>query len=51
MNDINYILNKLKSNADLLCKNLGENYILGSAKREWVWKKFNLNSEKVLKYI
>ena len=51
MNDINSILNKLKINTDLLCKNLGENYILGSAKREWVWKKFNLNNEKVLKYI
>ena len=31
--------------------NLGNSYILGSAKREWAWKKFNLNSDKISKYL
>ena len=49
MNDLNSILHKIKSKAEIIHKNLGENYILGSAKREWVWKKFNFDSEKIIK--
>ena len=49
MSDLNSILHKIKSKAEIIHKNLGENYILGSAKREWVWKKFNFDSEKIIK--
>ena len=48
-NEINSILSKLKYKTQLHCMDLGEDYILGSAKREWVWKKFNFDSEKIFK--
>jgi transketolase C-terminal domain/subunit len=31
--------------------NLGENFLLGSAKREWAWKKFNLNADAITNYV
>jgi len=31
--------------------NLGDSYLMGSAKREWAWKKFNLNAESIVKYV
>jgi transketolase len=31
--------------------NLGNSYLMGSAKREWAWKKFNLDAESIVRYI
>ena len=31
--------------------NLGNSYLMGSAKREWEWKKFNLDAESIVRYI
>lgn len=45
------ILLKNKSIQEYRTINLGDSYLLGSAKRDWAWAKFGLNPEMVVKKI
>lgn len=45
------ILLKNKSIEEYITMNLGDSYLLGSAKREWAWKKFNLTAESIAEKI
>lgn len=40
-----------KSIEKFITLNLGDSYLLGSAKREWAWKKFSLTSDAIAKVI
>ncbi|MFM1806266.1 MAG: hypothetical protein RL212_525 [Pseudomonadota bacterium] len=45
------ILPKNRSIEEYITMNLGDSYLLGSAKREWAWEKFGLTSEAIAKVI
>ena len=49
IDNVNKLLQTINKRIISTSINLGNNYILGSAKREWVWKKFNFDSEKIIK--
>jgi len=46
-----HILLKNKTIKEYITLNLGDSYLLGSAKREWAWEKFGLTSNAITKVI
>ena len=46
-----YILLKNKNIEQYTTLNLGDSYLLGSAKREWAWEKFGLTADAIVKIV
>lgn len=46
-----HVLLNNKSIEKYITLNLGDSYLLGSAKREWAWKKFGLTSDAIVKVV
>ena len=46
-----HILLKNKSIEEYITMNLGDAYLLGSAKREWAWEKFNITADAIAKMV